>query len=207
MSEYRALGERLVAAATPRFKDFRVDFEKISNGAGRLMERGEISLEERAAMFHDGDWAVRIPLQRLYVEAGSAEAVAHYHAKRFKLLLGRNAPWPDEPGRDALRLFAEHGRADVGVALIRTYVDMQHKRLKRDYSKRNPRGPRKELPEATKQLIGKIEKVIVGAIPDRKAELLKAIDSVAPYVKAHGSDEDRGWIESVRRELWMERRA
>ena len=207
MSKYRELGERLVAAANPRFKDFRVDFEKISNGAGRLMERGEISLEQRAAMFHDCDWDIRIPLQRQYVEAGAVEAVAHYHAKRFKLLLGRNAPWPDEPGKDALRLFAKHGRADVGVALIRTYVDMQHKRLKRDYSKRNPRGIRKPLPAETKELIGQIDKVIAGAIPDRKAELLRDLETVAPYLEAHGTGEDRAWFEDIRRAIWMEKRA
>ena len=207
MSKHRALGERLVAAANLRFKDFRVDFEKISNGAGRLMERGEITLDERRAMFVDAAWDIRLPLQRCYCEHGAYEAVAHYHAKRFKLLLGRNTPWPDEPGQNALRLFAEHGRPDIGVALIRTYVDMQHKRLKRDYAKRNPRGPRKELDEGTKQLIGKIEKVIAAAIPDRKAELIKDMEGVAPYIEQHGGEEDGRWLDAVRREIWMEGRA
>ena len=207
MTGNRALGERLVAAASPRFKDFRVDFEKISNGAGRLMESGDITLEERLAMFHDGDWDIRLPLQRRYAEAGAFEAVAHYHAKRFKLLLGRNAPWPDEPGQDALRLFAEHGRAEVGIALVRTYVDMQHKRLKRDYSSRNPRGSRLHRDPGVERAIGSINKAIAGAIPDRKAELVKDMDRVAPYIEEHGTEEDRVWVQRVRRELWMEKRA
>jgi hypothetical protein len=207
LSNNRALGERLVAAAAPRFKDFRVDFEKISNGAGRLMERGEITLEERKAMFHDVGWDIRIPLQRRYAEEGALDAVAHYHAKRFKLLLGRNTLWPDEPGWDALRLFAAHGRADIGIDLVRSYVDMQNKRLKRDYSTRNPRGPRKDLPEGTKQLMGTIGSVIAAAIPDRKAELFKAMDSLAGYIEEHGSADDHAWFDGVRREIWMEKRA
>ena len=209
MTDRRALGERLVADANPRFKDFRVDFEKISNAASKAAREGREGLNpgDALAMFIDDDWDLRIPLQRRYAEQGAFEAVAHYHSKRFKLLLGRNTPWPDEPGQDALRLFAEHGRADVGVALIRTYVDMQHKRLKRDFSARNPRGSRKPRDPGVERAIASINKVIAGAIPDRKADLLKDMESVAPYIGAHGSDGDRDWFESVRREIWMERRA
>ena len=143
----RDVGERLVAAAKPRFKDFRVDFEKISTAASKAAREGRDGLDPATAMhwFNDVDWHLRMPLQRLYADQGAFDAIAHYHAKRFKLLLGRNEPWPDAPADDALRLFADHGRADIGVTLIRGYVDMQHKRLKSDFSKRNPRGPRKEL--------------------------------------------------------------
>ena len=207
MSANRALGERLVEAAEPRFKDFRVDFEKISNGAGRLMEAGEISLDERLAMFLDLEWDIRIPLQRRYAETGAFDQIAHYHAKRFKLLLGRNTPWPDEPGLDALRLFAAHGRPDIGVGLIRTYVEMQHQRLKRDYSSRRPLGSRKPRDEVTERAISTIHKLIAGAIPDRKAELVKALQAVEPYLAAHGCEADKLWLDQVRREIWMERRA
>lgn len=207
MTGHRELGERLVAAANPRFKDFRVDFEKISNGAGRLLEAGEITPDERHAMFHDAEWDIRMPLQRRYADEGALDAVAHYHAKRFKLLLGRNTPWPDEPGKDALRLFAERHRADIGVALIRTYVDMQLKRLKRDYSTRNPRGSRKSREEGVERAISAISRVIANAIPDRKAELIRDLESVEPYVGQHGSEQDRVWLITVRREIWMERRA
>lgn len=206
---YREVGERLVAAASPRFKDFRVDFEKISNAASKAARerRDGLAPEDGIAMFTDADWDLRIPLQRRYGEAGALDAIAHYHSKRFKLLLGRNEPWPDPPAEDALRLFTEHGRADVGVALIRTYVDMQHKRLKRDYSKRSPRGPRTDLDEGTKAVIGTIDRIIASAIPDRKGELLRAMALLASYVEEHGGDADRVWLEAVRRELWMEKRA
>lgn len=207
MSAHRALGERLVAAAKPKFKDFRVDFEKISNGAGRLVERGEITLDERRTMFLDLDWDIRIPLQRRYVEAGAFDAIVKYHAVRFKNYMGRNSAWPDEGAQAALDLFAEFGRPEIGVVLVRSYADMQHKRLKRDYSKRNPRGPRKDLDEGVKKAIGAIEKAIAGAIPDRKRDLLRDLDGVAPYIEAYGSEEDRDWLEAIRREIWMERRA
>ena len=36
MSAHRELGERLVAAANPAFKDFRLDFEKISTNVYEL---------------------------------------------------------------------------------------------------------------------------------------------------------------------------
>lgn len=209
MGRHRDIGERLVAAATPRFKDFRVDFEKISNAASKAARQGREGLgpEDAFDLFSDVDWDLRIPLQRRYAEEGAFDAVAHYHAKRFKLLLGRNAPWPDEPGQDALNLFAGHGRADVGVALIRTYVDMQHKRLKRDYSTRSPRGPRKPREAGVQQVIATINRAIAGAIPDRKVELLNDMETVGAYLHQHGDDGDRAWFEAVHREIWMEKRA
>ncbi len=159
------------------------------------------------AMFTDVDWDLRIPLQHRYATEGALDLVAHYHAKRFKLYIGRNEPWPDEPAADALELFARHGRADLGVDLIRTYVDMQHKRLRSDYSARNPRKPRIERPEGVQQAIDGITGMIASAIPDRKAELLKDIETILFYVGEHGGQEDCAWLEQVRREIWMERRA
>ena len=133
MSEHVETGERLVAAAKPRFKDFRVDFEKISTAASKAAREGRDGLDPATAIvwFNDVDWHLRIPLQRHYADHGAFEAVAHYHAKRFKDLFGAKDPWPDAPAEDALRLFAEHGRADVGVDLVRTIVDMQLKRLRK----------------------------------------------------------------------------
>jgi hypothetical protein len=206
MSEHRELGERLVAAAAPKFKDFRVDFEKISNNASKF-SGGELSNEQAAAMYLDQHWDLRIPLQRRYMDAGAADAVAHYHTKEFKLVQGRNSPWPDEPARDALRLFAQHGRPELGVALIRTYAEMQHKRLKRDYSSRNPRGSRKPRDEDVQRTIAVISQILADKIPDRKAELLRDLEAVTPYIEQHGTDEDRAWFDDLRREIWMEKRA
>ena len=209
MGKHRHIGERLVTAAKPRFKDFRVDFEKISNAASKAAREGREGLvfDDAMAMFSDGDWDLRIPLQHRFAAEGALDQVAHYHAKRFKLYIGRNEPWPDEPASDALEMFAKHGRADLGVDLVRTYVEMQHKRLKRDYSARSPRKPRVERPEGVQQAIAGITKVIADSIPELKADLLKDMDSLAPYVAAHGNLDDRNWFESIRREIWMERRA
>ena len=206
MSDHRALGERLVAAASPKFRDFRIDFEKISNKAVLLAGRA-LTEEERLAMFLDVDWNIRIPLQRLYVERGAAEAVAHYHAKQFKLVKGRNQPWPNEAAEDALRLFAEHGRAGLGVGLIRAYLDMQHKRLQRDFSSRSPRGSRRPRAEDVDRAITSINQVIADKIPERKAELLRDLQSIIHYIEKHGSDDDKDWLDGLRREVWMEQRA
>ena len=206
MSDLRAIGERLVAEAKPRFKDFRVDFEKISTAASKYF-RGAGQPEKAAAMFHDVDWDLRMPLQRRYVEHGAFGAVAHYHSKRFKLLLGRNEPWPDDPAADALRLFADHSRADLGVALIRTYGDMQLKRLKQDYSTRNPRGSRKQRAPGVERAIAAIGSAIAAAIPDRKAELLRDLEATGSYIAEHGTSDDQDWMEGIHREIWMEKRA
>jgi hypothetical protein len=48
---------------------------------------------------------------------------------------------------------------------------------------------------------------IAAAIPDRKAELFKDMETVISFVQAHGGQDDLAWLESVRRELWMEKRA
>ena len=204
-----ATGERLVAAAKPRFKDFRVDFEKISNAASKAAREGREGLnpDDGLAMFSDLGWDLRIPLQHRYAQAGAFEQVAHYHAKRFKLYIGRSTPWPDEPALDALKLFADHGRPEVGVSLVRTYIEMQHKRLKRDYSTRRPGKPRVDRDEGVQRAINGINRVIAAAIPDRKAELFKDMETVISFVEAHGGEDDLAWLESVRREIWMEKRA
>jgi hypothetical protein len=36
---------------------------------------------------------------------------------------------------------------------------------------------------------------------------LKDIETILFYVGEHGGREDRAWLEQVRREIWMERRA
>ena len=209
MGKYRDVGERIVAAASPRFKDFRVDFEKISNSASKAAREGREGLtpDDALTMFSDLDWDLRTPLQRRYAAECALEQVAHYHAKRFKLYIGRNASWPDEPAADALQMFVDRGRSDLAVELIRTYVDMQHKRLKRDYGTRNPRTPRGERAEGVQRAIDAINRVIAAAIPERKAELLKDIETVAAFVETHGDNEARDWFAGVRREIWMERRA
>ena len=209
MNDLHDQGLRLVAAARPRFKDFRVDFEKISTAASKAAREGADGLDPAVAShwFHDFEWDLRLPLQRRYAEAGAWDAIVKYHMVRFKNYLGRNAPWPDPPASATLLLFAEHCRSDLGVALIRSYGDMQYKRLLSDLPKRNPRGPRKDLGDGVKQAIGATEQAIANAIPARKAELLKDLESVEPYLVAHGSADDLAWLETLRREIWMERRA
>lgn len=207
MGQHRDLGERLVAASAPRFKNFRIDFEKVSNAAPRLRDTGEVSPESATELFFDADWDLRLPLQRRYAEAGAWDEITRYHVNRFTRQLGRDAPWPDEPAMATLELFVEGGEGRRGVALVRTYVETQLARLRRDFSKRNPRGPRRSDSEDLKRVIGAIDQVIAGAIPDRKRELLRALDAVQPYVDAHGDAEDQQWLAAVRREVWMERRA
>jgi hypothetical protein len=207
--ELRSSAEQLVALAKPRFKDFRADFEKISNAASAAARESRHGLTPADAlgMFTDKDWNLRIPLQRRYAAEGRLELVAHYHAKLFKLYLGRNEPWPDDPARETLELFAASGRADLGVQLVRTYVDMQHARLKKEYSSRNPRGSRKARSEGVEKCIAGMNKAIAAGIPDSKADLLKDIDSISSYVGTHGAEADLAWLENVRREIWMEKRA
>lgn len=209
MGKYREIGKGLVAAAKPRFKDFRVDFEKISNAASKAAREGRegLTFDDGAAMFSDLDWDLRIPLQHRYAAEGAFDQIAHYHAKRFKLYIGRSCAWPDEPARDALRMFADRGKAEIGVALVRAYVDMQHNRLKRDYPTRKGGKPRVQREECVQRAIDGIGSLIAAAIPDRKAELLNDLESVAKYVDEHGNDEDRAWMDQVRRDIWMERRA
>jgi hypothetical protein len=33
------------------------------------------------------------------------------------------------------------------------------------------------------------------------------MESIEPYLTEHSADEDRAWLDAVRRELWMEKRA
>lgn len=198
MNERREFCERLIVAGNLKFKNFRGDFDKLSVKASKM---------GRAEFFFDQDWDLRTVLQRRYANAGAFDAIASYHANRFKRVLGRNTAWPDEAAHGALKLFVEHGAADKGVALIRAYLDMQHKRLKRDYSARNPRRSRKPRDENTEGLLGIINTVIAEKIPEGKRLLMRDMEAVAPYIEAHGKVEDCAWFDALRREIWMEKRA
>jgi hypothetical protein len=200
------LGERFVAEGRPRFKDFRVDFEKISNAASRTM-REQGSMELARAMFSDEEWHLRSALQRRYAAEQAWEPLLKYHVTRSRRYWSSTSPFPDEPARAALDLFAERGRADLGLTLVRTHVEVMLKRLRRDLSKRNPRGPGKQYDESTRRILSAMDAAVAAAIPDTKRDLLRDLEAVEPYVTAHGTDEDRAWFEDVRREVWMERRA
>jgi hypothetical protein len=202
-----ALGERFVAAASPRFKDFRVDFEKVSNAASQTLRLEEGDLERATAMFFDTDWALRLALQRRYAAEGAWEPVLKYHLTRVSRYWSGTHPWPDAAAQDTLDLFATHGRADLGLTLVRGYVDVMLKRLRRDLSKRNPRGPGKQYDEATRRILSAMDAAVAAHIPESKRNLLRDLEAVEPYVTAHGTRDDLDWFAEVRREVWMERRA
>ncbi|GAB3433710.1 hypothetical protein GCM10027517_00920 [Phycicoccus ginsengisoli] len=90
---------------------------------------------------------------------------------------------------------------------MRGYVDVMLRRLRKDLSKRNPRGAGPKYDEGTRRVLSAMDAAVAASIPDRKRELLRDLDSVEPWVAAHGGDEDREWLGSVRREVWMECRA
>jgi hypothetical protein len=206
-SDLVALGERFVAEASPRFKDFRVDFEKISNAASTTMRVDEGDHDLAKAMFFDQEWSLRLPLQRRYAAEQAWEPLLKYHLTRSRRYWSSTSPFPDEPARAVLDLFAEHGRADLGLTLVRTHVEVMRGRLRRDLSKRNPRGPGKQHDESTRRILSAMDAAFAARIPEDKANLLRDLEAVEPYVLRHGTDEDRAWFEAVRREVWMERRA
>jgi hypothetical protein len=148
-----------------------------------------------------------LALQRRYAAEQAWEPLLKYHLTRSRRYWSSTSPFPDEPARATLDLFAEHGRADLGLTLVRTHVEVMLKRLRRDLSKRNPRGPGKQYDESTRRILSAMDAAVAAAIPDTKRDLLRDLEAVEPYVTAHGNDEDRAWFEDVRREVWMERRA
>ena len=50
-------------------------------------------------------------------------------------------------------------------------------------------------------------RAIAEAIPARKRDLFRDMDAIEWVIVGHGSDEDQDWLEAIRRETWMERRA
>jgi hypothetical protein len=84
LANVAVLGERFAAEASPRFKDFRVDFEKISNAASTMMRTERDDLDLARAMFSDTDWALRLPLQRRYAAEGAWEPLLKYHLTRTR---------------------------------------------------------------------------------------------------------------------------
>jgi hypothetical protein len=130
-----------------------------------------------------------------------------YHLTRSRRYWSGTEPFPDAPAQATLDLFAEHGRADLGLTLVRTHVEVMRGRLRRDLSKRNPRGPGQQYDEPTRRILSAMDAAVAAAIPDTKRDLLRDLEAVEPYVLHHGTDDDKAWFEAVRREIWMERRA
>lgn len=203
MSAVRQLGERIVAAARPGWKDFKKDIERLGDALIAACKSGEISKDLAQRIHLDVDNALSAPLQRRYIAQGAFDPLIAFHRKRAGFQL---PGWPDECAEVTLQALVEHGRAADAVALVREHFDRRLKHLRKHVQTRYRRGPRRQMDEQMKAALESLSQAVVDDIPAEKAELLRDLQRLAPLLEEHGGEAGHSWFAAIVREVWRERR-
>ena len=191
------LGQRFVDAATPRFRNFRVDLEAVQSAAVKAAERGDISRDDAMQLFVDHGDSVSLPLVRRYIEVCETELVA-----RWLMALGSyHFPgWATLRNRTALEGMIAAGEQALAVRVVRKHLEKTHKRAKSRWLAVG----RKQPANLTPELLERYEAQLVKARWELPGELETARLEVAELedvVRDHGSLEDNRAIDAMLAEL------
>ena len=203
MTDIARLGQGFVDRAAPGFRRFKGDLEAIGSAIVKAMKAGALPRDQAQDLFIDHDYAVSLPLQRLYLERGHFDLVVRYHSAT---MLITTPDWPTPLARAALDGFVAAGAGGFAVALARCHLEKRGDALRAHIRERTRKPPRKLDAEAA-AIVGVLSSAMVEEIPERKTELLAAIDRLAPLFDAHGGEADRAWLAGLRAEVWTEKRA
>lgn len=193
MTDIAQLGQRFVDRAKPEFKRFKSDFEAIGAAAVKAMKAGELSRDEADALFLDRDHTVTSPLQRLYLERGLLDLVDRFHRATESI---KTAAWPTPLAKAALDGFVAAGEGARAVALARFHLEKRRNALRADLRERK----RKPNAEGGALMIA-LSAATIADLPARKAELIAAIDRFAALFAAHGTEQDKTWLDLLRAEV------
>ena len=202
MTDIALLGQGFVDRAAPKFRRFKSDLEAIGSAIVKAMEAGELSRDQAQDLFIDHDYAVSVPLQRLYLDRGHFDPVVQFH--RATVLI-TTPDWPTPLAQAALDGFVAAGEGAFAVALARCHLEKRGNALRAHIRERARKPPRKLDAEAA-AIVRVLSSAMVEEIPERKAELLAALDRFAPLFDTHGGEEDRAWLAGLRAEAWTEKR-
>lgn len=192
-----ALGLRFVNAATPRFRNFRVDLEAVQSAAVAASERGEIAGDDAMQLFVDHGDSVSLPMVRRYIEACETELVA-----RWLMALGSfHFPgWATPRNRTALAGMIAAGEEALAVRLVRKHLEKTHKRAKSRWlavARKRPAVIPADLVERYETQMAKARWELPGELETARLEVAELED----VVRDHGSHEDNRAIDAMIDEL------
>lgn len=192
-----ALGQRFVDEAKPRFKNFRVDLEKIQSAAMAEGKAGKIAIGDARQLFLDNGETTSLPLVRCYVAACETELVARWLAA---LPSFHFAGWAIPRNIVALDGMVAAGEGALAVRTVRAHLKKVFDRAQAKWrlvARKRPGNLTPELSETYEANMAKSQWELPGEIEEARLE----VADLERYVRDHGSHEDNRAIDTMLVEL------
>lgn len=193
----RGLGERFVADARPRFRNFRVDLEAIQSAAIKAAEAGEIPHEDAQQLWLDRGDSVSRPLVHRYIEACETELVA-----RWLMALGsfHFGAWATERNLTALDGMVACGEDALAVRVVRKHLEKTQDRARarwRLVARKRPANVPPEMLARYEEQLAKARWELPGEIEAARLEIAE----LERFVRDRGSPEDNRALDAMIAEL------
>lgn len=193
----RALGQRFVDEARPKFRNFCVDLEAIEIAASQAGRAGAITPDDGAELFLDRGDSISLPLVRRYIEACETELVA-----RWLMALGsfHFSGWATERNLVALDGMVAAGEPALAVRVVRKHLEKTFARARdrwRLVARKRPQNLTVELAERYEENMAKARWELPGEIEAARIEVAE----LEAYVRDHGSPEDNRAIDTMLADL------
>lgn len=192
-----ALGEKFVAAASPKYRNFRVDLETVQSAAMKAAQSGAIAEMDAQMLFLDTGDSVSLPLMRRYVEACETELVG-----KWLMALGSfHFPgWATPRNLAALDGMVGAGEPALAVRIVRKHLEKTGARAKacwRTVARKRPTVIPPELLDRYEAQMAQARWELPGQIDTARLEIAE----LEHYVHAHGSHEDNRALDAMIAEL------
>lgn len=181
-----ALGRDHVAAAKPRFRNFRVDLEAVQSAAVKAGKAGTIAMSDAELLFHDKGDSVSLPLVERYIAACETELVARWLAA---LPSFHFAGWASPRNVLALGGMVAAGEPALAVRTVRAHLKKVFDRARAKWrlvARKKPAGLGPELAARYEGNMAKARWELPGEIEEARLE----IADLERFVRDHGSPED-----------------
>lgn len=192
-----AIGRELVGAATPGFRNFRVDLEAVQSAAVKAGKAGTIEMADAELLFHDKGDAVSLPLVQRYVEACETELVARWLAA---LPSFHFAGWASERNLIALDGMVSVGETALAVRTVRVHLKKVCDRVQAKWrlvARKKPANLSREMETRYQENMAKARWELPGEIEEARLE----IADLERFVRDHGSHEDNRAIDTMLAQL------
>ncbi|GGD63449.1 hypothetical protein GRI62_12585 [Erythrobacter arachoides] len=192
-----ALGQRFIAEAAPRFRNFRVDLEAVQGAAMQSARDGAIATEDAQMLFLDHGDTVSLPLVQRYVAAHQTELVA-----RWLMMLGSfHFPgWATPRNLTALDGMVACDEAALAVRVVRKHLEKTQAHVRKRWRTVAAKRPKVIPPDILERYEAQLAKARWELPGELEAARLE-IAELESFVRAHGSPEDNLAVDAMLAEL------
>jgi hypothetical protein len=191
-----ALARPFVDRAVLKFKNFRVDLEKVQGAAVKAMQDGLVSKDDATLIWLDVGNVTSVPLVHRYCDARHHDLVAAWIRAREAFPC---AGWLKGYVQVALDRFVADGVGEQAASLALAHAERAMKSLRLDWKERR-RGIPKKLPPETQEVMRGMQRALIARIPLRNADMLLELGELLPYL-AHGTREERAALAALAEEV------